>query len=96
MACAAHNTMTGYSLDRQLLQSLAVRSHGRAAFDLLLTWGVIAAAFTAAHMIDRASAYVVAAIIVGSRQNALSTLAHEGWHGLISTSQRVNHAAGHR
>jgi len=63
----------------------------RAAWDFLLVWGLIAVAVIGAHAIDRAYAYALAIIVIGGRQNALATLAHEGWHSLLSPSRRFNH-----
>jgi fatty acid desaturase len=44
--------------------------------------------------VDRWYAYVLAILVIGGRQNALATLAHEGWHGLLFSSRRMNHLAG--
>jgi len=43
---------------------------------------------------NRSYVYVLAIIVIGGRQNALATLAHEGWHGLLFSSRRLNHLAG--
>jgi fatty acid desaturase len=86
--------MTSYAIDRQSLQTLSVPSNLKALRDILLTWGVIAGAMTAAHFMDRAYVYVLAILVIGGRQNALATLAHEGWHGLLFSSRRLNHAVG--
>jgi fatty acid desaturase len=59
-----------------------------------LVWGVIAAAVVTAHLIDRWYVYAIAVVVIGARQNALATLAHEGWHGLLFSSRRMNHFVG--
>ena len=47
---------------------------GTAALDLVLVWGLIGAMMLAAHWLDRWYVYALAAVIVGSRQNALATV----------------------
>jgi fatty acid desaturase len=86
--------MTPSAIDRQSLQTLSVPSNLKALLDFLLAWGVIAGAIAAAHIVDRWYVYLLAIIVIGGRQNALATLAHEGWHGLIVSSQRLNHTVG--
>jgi fatty acid desaturase len=44
--------------------------------------------------VNRTYVYLLAIIVIGGRQNALATLAHEGWHGLLFSSRRLNHLAG--
>jgi fatty acid desaturase len=83
--------MTSYAIDRQTLQTLSVPSNLKALLDGLLVWGVIAGAIAAAHIVDRWYVYALAILVIGGRQNALATLAHEGWHGLIFSSRRLNH-----
>jgi fatty acid desaturase len=63
-------------------------------WDFVLVWGVIAISFAIAIFADRWYAYVLALVVIGGRQNALATLAHEGWHGLLFPSRRMNHIAG--
>ncbi|HEY2383307.1 MAG TPA: fatty acid desaturase family protein [Terriglobia bacterium] len=84
--------MTTQTIDRDAVQALSVPSKSRTFADSVLTWGIIAGAAAAAHLVDRAYAYLLAIIIIGGRQNALATLAHEGWHGLLFRSRRANHA----
>jgi fatty acid desaturase len=81
-------------IDRESLQSLSTPSIPKALIDMLLVWGVIAAAVAGAQWLDRTYAYILAIVIIGGRQNALATLAHEGWHSLIFSSRRLNHAVG--
>ena len=82
------------TIDRATIRALSVPSSRRALLDLALVWSVIACAMVAAHAIDRWYAYALAVIVIGSRQNALSTLAHEAWHGLLFPSRRLNHRVG--
>src|SRR6516164_3396483 len=84
--------MTTQAIDQESVQILSVPSGIRAGLDFVLVWGVIAAVVAAAHAIDRAYAYALAIMVIGARQNALATLAHEGWHSLLFSSRRLNHA----
>src|SRR5215212_7580130 len=79
------------TIDHAMIRALSVPSRLRALLDLALVWGVIAGVMVAANVIDRWYAYVLAVVIIGSRQNALATLAHEGWHSLLFPSRRLNH-----
>ncbi|HVA51216.1 MAG TPA: fatty acid desaturase [Pirellulales bacterium] len=53
-------------------------------------WSVILASLAAAHVIDRWPGYVVAWLIVGNRQHALSLLGHDGAHRLICRDRAAN------
>lgn len=85
--------MTVRSIDRETVQVLSIPPKIRALWDVFLVWGVIAAAVAAAFVIDHVYAYVLAIVVIGARQNALATLAHEGWHSLLFPSRRLNHVA---
>lgn len=89
-ACYNLVAMTA-SLHRSTLQRLSVPSNLRALCDLLLVWGVVVAVVAAALLVQHVSVYVLAILVIGGRQNALATLAHEGWHGLLFASRRLNH-----
>jgi len=82
------------TIDHATIRELSVPSGLRTTLDLVLVWGVIAGAMAAAHWFDRWYGYALAVVIVGSRQNALATLAHEAWHGLLFRSRRLNHLVG--
>lgn len=82
------------TIDRATIRALSVPSSARALLDMAFVWGVIVGAMAAAHAIDRWYAYALAIVIIGSRQNALATLAHEAWHGLLFPSRRLNHQIG--
>jgi fatty acid desaturase len=86
--------MTANAINLESVRALSVPSVPKALQDTLLVWGVIAIAMAGAHFVDRASAYILAIVVIGGRQNALATLAHEGWHGLIFSSKRLNHLVG--
>lgn len=86
--------MSSPSIDRESLQTLSAPSALRAVADFLLAWGVLVATVAVAHQANNAFVYALAIIVIGSRQNALATLAHEGWHGLLFSSRRLNHIVG--
>ena len=81
-------------IDRQVIQNLSIPSSLRAVCDVLLTWGLIVGAIAGACLVDRWYGYALAAVVIGGRQNALATIAHEGWHGLLVASRGVNHFMG--
>ena len=86
--------MTTPTINRDSLQLLSAPSRLRALCDFLLVWGLIAGVIAAAVFIDLWYAYILAIIAIGGRQNALATLAHEGWHSLLFSSRRLNHVLG--
>ena len=61
-----------------------------AAYGMALVWGVIVLALVSAHAIDRWWAYLLAAVVISSRQCALANLAHDAWHRLCFRSVRWN------
>ncbi len=83
--------MSTQTIDRESLRTLSVPSRMMALWDLLFVWGIIAGAVTIALTVDRWYVYALAIVVIGGRQNALATLAHEGWHGLLSSSRGMNH-----
>jgi fatty acid desaturase len=86
--------MPAHTIDRESLRILSVPSNVKAMWDFFLVWGLIAITFAIAINVDRWYAYVLAIVVIGGRQNALATLAHEGWHGLLFPSRRMNRIAG--
>jgi fatty acid desaturase len=86
--------MPTHTIDRETLRTLSVPSNVKGFWDFLLVWGVIAICFAIALIVDRWYAYLLAIVVIGGRQNALATLAHEGWHGLLFSSRRMNRFAG--
>jgi fatty acid desaturase len=83
--------MTSQTIDKPVVQTLSMPSGTRTLRDLVMVWGVMAIVMAAALAVDRVYVYLLAVIIIGARQNALATLAHEGWHGLLFSSRRLNH-----
>jgi fatty acid desaturase len=86
--------MTSQTIDKPLVQALSMPSRAGTLRDLFMAWSVIAIVMAAALAADRVYVYVLAIIVIGARQNALATLAHEGWHGLLFSSRRLNHNFG--
>jgi fatty acid desaturase len=86
--------MSAPVFDRESLRTLSVPSALKVLPDILLTWGVIAAAIFGARYLNSVYASALAIIVIGARQNALATLAHEGWHGLLCSPRSLNHRLG--
>ena len=86
--------MSTHTIDRESLRTLSVPANMKALWDLLYVWGIIAGAIAIALIADRWYVYALAILVIGGRQNALATLAHEGWHGLLFSSRGMNHFVG--
>ncbi len=82
------------SLDPLVLRQLARVSDARGAADLVLVWGSIGLAVAIAVASGSALVWAGAVVFIGTRQNALATLAHDGWHRLICHDGARNHAIG--
>lgn len=76
------------------LRRLSRVSNVRSAFDLLATWGVVAAVLAGADLAGTWWAYAGAVLVVGSRQAALANLAHDAWHGLCFVPRPINNWVG--
>jgi fatty acid desaturase len=85
---------TKRTLDHESVRALSAPSNLHGVLDLVLVWGVIVGAVVTANAVNRWYAYLIAIVLIGSRQNALATLAHEAWHCLTFSSRRVNHWVG--
>ena len=76
------------------LRRLSRVSNVRSALDLSVTWGVIVGALVVAQRVDRWWGYAAAALVIASRQAALSNLAHDAWHGLCFVPRSLNNWMG--
>jgi fatty acid desaturase len=81
-------------IDHKSVRALSVPSNLRGVADAIFVWGFIVLAIVAANAVNRWYAYLIAIAVIGSRQNALATLAHESWHSLAFSSRGVNHWVG--
>lgn len=62
----------------------------RAGLAIALQWAVIAGAAAVAVWSGHPLAYVLAAIVIATRQHALLVLMHDGAHRLLARNRRVN------
>jgi len=81
-------------LEADELRRLAQVSDTRGVLDQTLVWGAILLAVWLATAFDHWLATFAAVVLIGSRQNALATLAHEAWHRLAFSDGRWNHRLG--
>jgi fatty acid desaturase len=58
----------------------------------LLDWAVLLGAFATAGVVDHAAVYVLASVVIGTRQHALALLGHDGAHRLVCRHPRLNDA----
>ncbi|MCG8590147.1 MAG: fatty acid desaturase, partial [Proteobacteria bacterium] len=82
------------ALDREALRAFSRVSNLWGAADAVAVWGVVVLAWVGAAAFEAWWATLVAFVVVGSRQNALATLAHEAWHRLCFGSPTWNHRVG--
>ncbi|MBM4244270.1 MAG: hypothetical protein FJ148_10700, partial [Deltaproteobacteria bacterium] len=81
-------------LEADELRRLAQVSDARGVLDQALVWGAILLAVWLATTVDHWLATFAAIVLIGSRQNALATLAHEAWHRLAFSDGNWNHRIG--
>jgi len=78
------------SVVRERLKQLGQRSLPAFFGLLLFDWTIIIGAFLVAAHLDHPVVYVLSWFVLGTRQHALGVLGHEGTHGLIHKSKRIN------
>jgi fatty acid desaturase len=77
------------------LAQLTAASDARGALSVLLTWGLIAAAFVLlAHFPRAPLAWLVALVVLGGRQLALAILMHEASHHSLFAHPALNRLVG--
>jgi fatty acid desaturase len=76
------------------VKTLARVSGVRALGDVALTWGVLVAAVACYVIRPTPWTFVIALVIIASRQYALLILMHDGFHGLIHPNRLVNDFIG--
>jgi fatty acid desaturase len=77
-------------VDKEALRSLQQRRPWEVTRRLALDWLQIFAFYAIAAWIDHIAVYVVATLLIGTRQHALALLAHDGAHGLFARNKRWN------
>ena len=77
-------------LTREEIAQLIERSDARGALAVLVSWGLIAGSFVMLARVPHPGTFVVALIILGGRQLALSVLMHEAAHGTLFRTRFAN------
>src|SRR5262245_7975125 len=81
-------------LDRRSLapdvRELSRIDNWKAAFAIARQWAVIALAVTAAVWLKTVPAYVLAAVVIVTRQHALGILMHDGTHFRLFSNRKAN------
>jgi fatty acid desaturase len=80
-------------LPSQLVHELSDRSFLRWLGPTALEWVQIVALFAIGFWVDRWAIWAVIVVLMGSRQNALGVLGHDGAHYLISRHRQLNELA---
>lgn len=81
-------------LPKATLKTLAVRSDIRGAWLVVHCWGVIAAMIALVVLLPHPLTYMLAIIVIGSRQLGIAILMHDAAHGILFKSKRVNSFVG--
>ena len=81
-------------LTRDQIRTLSERSDAMGAWMLLHCWGVIALAVTGFALFPNPLSFVLAVMVIGSRQLGLAILMHEAAHNALFKSRRLNDLAG--
>lgn len=79
---------------RSALTDLRATSHWVNAVHLAATWGVVVAAAAAAYATRSPAVYVLAVVVIGSRQRGLVNLVHETSHHKLFRHRAVNDVVG--
>ncbi|MET9546453.1 MULTISPECIES: fatty acid desaturase family protein [unclassified Streptomyces] len=77
-------------LDKDLLRELSRRRPLRAALAVARQWAVMAAAGAGAVWWGQWYGYVIAIVVIATRQHALAVLMHDGAHRSLFANRRVN------
>lgn len=91
---ASQNTSHDLSISAEDLRSLSGPSDLWGTLDLLNIWTQIIAILLLSFVTDNWWTYLVAAVLIASRQHALIILAHEAWHRLCFRNASLNHTVG--
>ena len=84
----------GDLLSPQEIQALTQRSDLAGGWAVIESWGLIALAFALAALFRNPLAWLVAALILGSRQLALAILMHEAAHTTLMRNRFLNEFCG--
>ncbi|WP_026147684.1 fatty acid desaturase family protein [Robiginitomaculum antarcticum] len=81
-------------LPKATLKLLARRSNLRGAWLVAHCWGVIVAMVALVVLLPHPLTYLLAVIVIGSRQLGLAILMHDAAHGILFKSRRANEFIG--
>jgi fatty acid desaturase len=80
----------GWRIEPARIKALSALSRTRSIFHLALEWSIIFSAIFVSHRLHNPLLYIVAIIIIGSRQHALLLLMHEATHWRLFDDRRLN------
>lgn len=90
---AAREVAPEARLAPELIRALSVRSFPRWLSAVAFEWTAIALLFALGYLLDHFVAWALISVLMGSRQNGLGVLGHEGAHGLAARNRRLNDLA---
>lgn len=80
-------------LSADAVRALSARSFRRWVWPVILEWTAIVLLFAVGFWIDRIWAWAAIIVLLGSRQNGLGVLGHDGSHYLAANNRRLNEVA---
>lgn len=80
----------GWKIESAAIRELSALSPTRSIFHLVLEWSIIVTTIIVSYRLHNPLAYVVAVIIIGSRQHALLLMMHEATHWRLFSEKRLN------
>ena len=81
-------------LTREERKLLLQKSDWRGLFEVIFTWGLIAAAFALVIYVPHPLTYIAAWLVIGGRQLACSIIMHDTGHFALFQSKRLNNIIG--
>lgn len=83
-------TAVPHRIDAAVLRALSQLSPSRAFAAIAVEWTTIATAITIATLVDAWPVTVLAVVVIGARQHALTVISHDATHFRLLRSRRAN------
>jgi fatty acid desaturase len=80
----------GWKIRSDLVKELSQLSPLRSALHIAMDWAIVFATIVISHRLANPVVYIVALLIIGSRQHALLLLMHEATHWRLFNNKRLN------
>ncbi len=87
-------TFKPWDIDRDEIRRLSILTPGRGGLHVAFEWAVVFATIAVAQRFNNPLIYLLAVLIIGSRQHAMLILMHEAVHFRLFKSKRLNEIVG--